>query len=307
MSHELRIKSVEMVLKSRGYTIAANSVEDKNQTRFIHLILKKGDKKYFAKTNIRTAQRVDLENEALGKRIPNGSRFSVVAPIEQLTIDQTHTLFIYPFIAHPAVSSEVKNFNDFTVGKTEEEPFFQAAHEMLKNVSNSSIYSTKDISSSFVDPSTTLLKWLSAIDSEAQDAVVSLQLLVGAADRTKRLAPAIADLQPQNLLWDSSEKHLYLIDLEGMHNMPECYDLAKLAASLHIVCGQSKVATDWLKYVVSDFGDNASDIAQLHTMLLWTGMEYYVYFLRISDFERSKRAIEFLHWSLYEFTELANS
>jgi hypothetical protein len=306
------LERVEKNALKNGYSVDKTSVDDKNQTRFIHLQLSKAGKKYFAKVNVRSVQLLDLKNEALSLHLTDGERFSVVKPVETIKIDDTRELFIYPFIEHSAISTERSGFSDFSVADSDKNDFFLAAEEMISSIESSSFYSYKDICRQYYDNKETLIEWLSKLDPSSIYPVSALQQLAEILPGLVDLAPAIADLQPQNLFWDPEAKHIYLIDLESMNNMPLGYDRAKFAASVYIVCIQKEVAIDWIKFSIKHIKTSSKSeaivlLSRLHAMLLWTGLEYYTYFRRINDLDREHVAIEFLKWCLNDYVDLVNS
>lgn len=306
------LKIIKAEIKNRGYEIESDSVDGKNQSRFIHLVISKDNVKYFAKANLRIAQLYDLRNEGLSEHLPGGKNYSVVKPLEKINLGNNIELFIYPYISHKSISSEASDFADFLVNKTDLNSLFRAANEMIIAVESSSLYSYRDPRSPFLDINKQLVDWLLIIDPGETTAISALQLLGQALSKKIDLAPAIADLQPQNLFWDPDNKHLYLIDLEAMHNMPPSYDFAKFASSIYIVCGQTKVALEWIQYHINNIIIESSTrrislTVQLNNMLLWTGVEFYVYFIRVGDQKRQQLALDFLQWGLSDFIKMANN
>lgn len=295
-------------LKTAGYSVKSSSVNNKNQTRFIHLILDKNGEKFFAKANNKAATLLNLENEAISEHVKDGNMFSLVKPADKIVVDEQVSVYIYPFIDYPAISREEDGFKSFNLAKEDLESFFNALVQLLGSVSNSTMYSLHDISTLHTD--SLLKKWLQAIDPSDTNSVMALQTLANTLPEVIETVPAVEDIQTQNLLWDSADKHLYLIDLEAVRNMPLFYDHAKLAVSLFSLCDQPDISHKWLVRVIKEIESakeqSIEKLAQLHRMLLWSGLEYYIHFKKISDGKRQALALDYLRWVLHEFAPTVN-
>lgn len=296
------------LLESKGYSVKNKSVSNKNQTRFVHLILHKNGQKFFAKANKKAGTLLNLENEAIAKHVKNGGMFSLVQPIDTVAVNKQTSVYIYPFIDHPAISLEEDDFTSFNMATEDLESFFNALIQLLSSLKDSSLYSHHDIGTLRTDA--LLKKWLLAIDPSDVEAVMALQTLASTLPEVIETTPAINDIQSQNLLWNSTNKHLYVIDLEAVRNMPIFYDHAKLAGSLFSLCDQPDISRKWLlrviKQIKSEEDKQIEQLAQLHRMLLWSGLEYYIHFKKINDAKREDLALEYLRWVLHEFAPTVN-
>ena len=310
MDHPKLLKKCKDLLTDKDYEIVSNSVNDKNQTRFIHLALAKDDTKYFAKVNLRSMQKLDLQSEALSAYLSDGKNFSIVRVADTIAIDQEHMLQIYPFIEYPAINNEHDDFKSFNIESDDYTNFYDASYEMISSIEKSSLYSLKDLSAPWQDSQKKLVEWLKSIDPSTSAVSTALQLLAQSLPEKIDLAPAVGDIQPQNLFWDKGSKHLYLFDLEAAQNMPPSYDYAKLGSGLYIVSSQPEIAIGWLSYCLEKLADSTvssvNRIAQLHAMLLWTGLDWYCYFKKIGDLPREESSAKFLKWCLDDFVRLAN-
>lgn len=300
------LSNITKRLDELGYSIEEGSVEGKNQTRYIHMILHKNSEKYFAKANIKRSNYLDLANEKLSKHLPDDESFSILKPVEELNIGEDQVLIIYPYIKVPSISTESKDFTDFSVNQKDLSKFFDSLYSALLNLESSKIYTYKDIA--LVNPlnSDNILSWLEKIDSESSTIVEALQILSTNRGVGFDFVISMADTHPQNMFWDSNDKHLYLFDMESIQHKPKFFDFAKFSSAAFIVCKQFDVSKDWLKYLLEKI-TITEDIGLLHLMLLYTGVEFYVYFKRISDFDRTKHSVEFVDWVLRDFVELVNN
>ena len=303
------IVEMKSLLKDKGYNVLTESVDGKNQTRYVHMILEKAGKRYFAKINKRREQFFDITNEALSKQLPTGDDFEFIKSLEVIQLDEDRIILIYPFIAASPISSESNNFNSISVAPTDLNDFFKYTYTALSTLSEQQTYTYKDVGVTSPIHADHLVGWLASVNPTDTDVVEALQALAKKRHLQLPLVVSVSDAQPQNMFWDANLKKVYFFDMETIQHLPRGYDLAKLASSFYIVCSQVKVSTEWVDYVVHQLRTSTEStelIGQLHLMLLLAGVEYYSYFKKINDKNRVAGSINFIRWALRDFVKLVN-
>lgn len=299
-------KKLKELLTEKGYDLLEESVDGKNQSRYIHLILEKGGKRFFGKVNIRREQLLDIKNESLSELLDESEHFQFLKPVETLEVDTHSVLLIYPFIHLPAISSESSDFSQFTIDTSDVDAFYQAVNEAFSQMEDKKLYSYRDVGSANEVRLERIAEWITKLSPEDTAAVEALQVVTERRGSLTTFAPSVGDTQPQNMFWDPVEKKVILFDLEVLQNRPLYFDIAKLAASFWIVCNRAEFAEGLIRYSTKRLG-STNKIGGYHLMMLLSGLEYYFHFKKVSEAHRVKLSLEFIEWLLQDFAEVANT
>lgn len=310
------LESIHTLLNTHGYTILQLGVEDKNQTRFNHFKLQKENKLFFAKVNVDDSTIVQVENQLIVSGLNDGDTFCFVKVVDCIHVSQNRKILIFPYIDLSPMSRESTNFRELNIDKKDWYVFFKALSDTCSAVMNSDIKLTPikyDYNQKF-------LEWRKIIPKNDKKILEALNSIEQSLISSETFL-AINDIQLQNMFWDNINKKLFLFDLEHLSHEIVYYDVAKFAASCAIVYNRFSLSHEWLDFYINQKSNNKEReelIEKIHFALIFTSIDFYVYFLTIANepsatkskhsfentFDQNKR---FIKWCIEDFSTFAKS
>lgn len=294
-------KPYRKFLESQGYEVHETSVHGKNQTRFLHFVVQKDGQKYFCKVN--TYDLYDTQINAglaskLGKAPPH-IRF--LAPVVRLEHGDV-LFYMYPFVDHEPISNEAKQFRDFGVPETDIDTFLERVLAAIAHIERQQLVTLHGHNQS-MHPQDVALDLLKTLPGDTPYALYFLKYLL--SEKHLEFRPAIRDIQPQNMFWDSGSQTLTLFDLEDIAPLPRYYDHAKFFAQLWVVYGRDSYARRFMELLFAQLKTKgrAEAFRYIRFNLTVEALRSYKTFRSIEDRQRTKALMS---WLRKDLIELAN-
>lgn len=302
LSQDTVVQEYSQFLEKQGYEISETSVHGKNQTRFVHFILKKDSRKYFCKAN-KTGLYATHMNAALVRKvkdIPKGVEF--LAPVDELEYGDI-VFHIFPYIDQSPVSNEAKQFKDFNVSEEDLTVFFERVVAAITSIESQKIVTMYERNRN-VSVKKTVLDTLRRLPSDTPYAVEFLQHMLQ-EDDLDEYRTALDDIQPQNMFWVAGDKKLIVFDFDfvGVHR--RYYDHAKFFAQLWVVYNRAEYAKQFMKvvFMLTAEEDHGKAYRYIRFNLTQEALRCYGIF---KDAESRTRTQELMRWIRKDLLDYAN-
>lgn len=293
---------VSAFLEREGYQLLQTSVQNKNQTRFLYLILAKGHEKYFCKVNKYDDAYDPHLNSSLSKYFAKSpSKIHFVTPTEIFDY-QGVLISLYPYIDQAAVSSESEKFNDFNVPPAELDDYLKAVIQAINFVASRKLMTTNDslLESRFEDE---FIKLVGNVRVELPQALESIKYLLREGKLLKQKTLAINDIQPQNMFWKS--RGLYLFDTEHLGPNYKYYDYARFSSYLWFLHQKPVYAQRFLELSFNNLTpeEKQERYSYIKFMLIWTLLSDYTNF---KSADTRQHIVTMLKWVKKDLLYLVN-
>jgi hypothetical protein len=300
----ISIDTIKEILLNSGYGTIESSVHGKNQTRFTHLILEKDGQKFFCKVNNDNEVYDSQINQLLSTLLrdsPDGITFH--APVDTIE-DDDHIFHIYPYVDQRPVSSESEDFTDFQVPESDVELYLQRVLAAIRYVEGQQMVSHFETRHR-IPVEDTVIALLRQTPIDTPHAVEFLQYVLDEGARLPEYRLAIDDIQPQNMFWDTTTKHLTIFDLELLMPKKRCYDYAKFCAQLWVVYGRESYAQQFTRMLFDQLPAEEKGIVYSY-FRYHMSCEALLYYRVFREDYRRERTVVMMDWIRRDLLDLVN-
>ncbi len=289
-------------LVSLGFIISDKSVHGKNQTRFIHVILKKDNKSYFCKINKSDVVFEAHNNSSIAAYLKNQPpNISFMAPLETFKY-KNHLIHLYPYINLPTVSSESTKFRDFNVNLKDLEAYFSSVIRAIDYVSKQELITVSEsaVESDFVKK---FLRQIEEIQVDVPHGLEYVKYLLKEGKTLYKYSLAINDIQPQNMFWNPNGQELCLFDMEQLGPNYKYYDYARFSSYLWFVCGRPEYAKQFLQLTFSDsdYKTKSEKYRYIRFLLVRLLISDYTNFKGVDERQRIRDLLEWIRTDMIRF------